>query len=527
MKRVLAADKVSEKLRDVFDKKGISFEINTEYKPKELKEALENYDGLIIRSKTKITESILNSLGPRLKVIGRAGVGVDNVAVEAATAKGIVVMNTPLSNTVTTAEHAVAMLLSTARQIPYANLTMHEGKWSKSLIKGVEVTGKTLGLIGCGNIGSIVSSRAQGLKFKVIVYDPFLSKNKADQLGVSLVDLDFLLANADFISIHTPLTDKTKNLINESTLLKMKDGVRIVNCARGGIVNEDDLVKHLKKGKVASAALDVFEEEPLPQKNSLVGVPNLILTPHLGAATVEAQERVSLEIAHQISDYLHNGVVVNGYNIVSLSKQEQQKLAPYKKIVSQLGSFVAQIRESAYRKITWEYSGEVSNFPTSSLLNTGLNHLMKGVVESVNEVNALYLAKKRGLFVEEIKDQSSLKYKDLISLRVVTEKKEISLAATLFANVPQIISINGVGIQVNLMKYNLYLENKDEPGFVKDLASVLYEEQINIASFHLGREKKGGKAICLITLDNEPSRILLKKINDLPLVETSKLIFID
>ena len=527
LKKVLASDKVSEKLKEVFAEYDIAFDIETGYSPQELKKVLGNYDGLIIRSKTKVTSDVLHAVGPRLRVIGRAGIGVDNIDIDAATARGIVVMNTPLSNTITTAEHAIAMILSTARQIPFANQTMHEGRWEKSLIKGVEVTGKTLGLIGCGNIGSIVSDRAKGLKLKVIVYDPFLTKSKAQQLGVALVDWNFLLANADFISIHTPLTDKTKNLINESTILKMKDEVRIVNCARGGIVNEDDLSKHLKNGKIASAALDVFQKEPLSQESSLMGTPNLILTPHLGASTIEAQERVSLEIAHQIGDYLKSGTVVNGYNVVSLSKEDHQKLLPYKKVASQLGSFIAQVRESAYQKITWQYFGEILNLPTEPLLRVGLKNLMKGVVESVNEVNSLYLAKERGIAVEEIKNQNSLKYKNLLSLKVLTEKKEISLTATLFAGVPQIISINEVSIQASLMRHNLYLENRDEPGFIKDLASVLYEEQINIASFHLGRKKKGGKAICLITLDSQPSNDLLEKINQLPLVEASKFIFMD
>ncbi len=525
MKRVLATDKVSDNLKAIFSEKNIDFTINTDYSPEELKKVLLDYDGLIIRSKTKVTKEILDALdNNRLKVIGRAGIGVDNIDIPAATEKGIVVMNTPLGNTITTGEHAIAMLLSTARQIPYAHLTTQEGKWEKSKIKGVELTGKTLGLIGCGNIGSIVCNRAQGLKLKVIVYDPFLTKVRAEQLGVEVVDWDFLLSEADFISIHTPLTEKTKNLINQETISKMKDGVRIINCARGGIVNEDDLIANLQNGKVSSAALDVFQEEPLSADSPLRGIPNLILTPHLGASTIEAQERVSFEIAQQICRYLDDGTITNGYNVSSLTAKENERLLPYKKIINQLAHFIAQIRESAYKKITIEYSGEVASLPTESLLREGLQKLMEGVVDEVNVINSVSLAKKRGLIVEEKKNQTSSLYNSLISLKVVTEKKEFSLTATLLGKEPHIIGINGLDIEINLLPNNLYLENKDEPGVIKELATMLYEEKINIASFNLARKEKGGKAICIITLDNKPTEKLLEKIKSLPLVETSQFV---
>ncbi len=527
--KVIATDKVSDKLKEVFASQGIDFKVNTSWEKENLKEVIAGYDGLIIRSKTKVTKELLEG-NTSLKVIGRAGIGVDNVDISAATEKGIVVMNTPLGNTVTTAEHAISLLVATARQVPYANLTMHQGKWEKSNIKGTEITGKTLGLIGCGNIGSIVANRALGLKLKVIVHDPYLSSEKADSMGVSLVGFDELLGKSDFISIHTPLTDKTKNLINKTTMEKMKPGVRIINCARGGIVNEDDLMEFLENKRVASAALDVFQKEPLPEDSPLKGIPNLILTPHLGGSTEEAQERVSVEVGEQICLYLNEGTIVNGYNVPALNPSSLKKLRPFKKVAYDLGYFLAQIRDHAYKKVSLEYYPEfLGDLPFDPIVRSVLTGLMKQAVDGINEVNALHYAKARGFEVEEIKkqikgDSKSGAKQNSLTINVLTQETSISIKAVIYGAEYRITSINDVDIDVVLQQNNLYLENKDEPGFVKDIATILSDEGINIASFQLGRKEKGGKAVCIITLDGQLDDKLLESIKGIKSVITAKLI---
>ena len=353
MYKVLIADKLSEEAVKIFKDNGIETVVKTGLSEDELIKELETCDGLVVRSATKPNKKIIEK-SKRLKVIGRAGIGVDNIDLDAATNNGKVVMNTPFGNSITTAEHAITLLLSTARQIPYADKTSHEGKWEKSSIKGVEVTGKILGVIGCGNIGSIVVDRALGLKFKVIVFDPFLQNEKAKEMGVEKVELKDLFERSDFITIHTPLTEKTKNIIDSDAFKIMKKGVRIVNCARGGLIDEEALKKNLESGHVASAALDVFVNEP-PKNSPLIGTKNLIMTPHLGASTTEAQEKVALQVAEQISDYLKTGAITNAVNTFSLTASEYNTVQPYLKLSEQLGGFAGQLTENAIKKITVEF----------------------------------------------------------------------------------------------------------------------------------------------------------------------------
>ncbi len=358
MSKVLISDSLSPRAAEIFRESGVEVDEKVGMKPEELIACIGEYDGLAIRSATKVTEAVLEA-AKNLKVIGRAGIGVDNVDIPAATKRGIVVMNTPFGNTITTAEHAISLMFALARQIPAADASTKASKWEKSRFMGVEVTGKTLGIIGCGNIGSIVADRGVGLRMKVIVFDPFLTADRAADLGVERVDLDALLARADFITLHTPLTDQTRNIINAAAIAKMKDGVRIINCARGGLVVEEDLAAALKSGKVAGAALDVFAKEPA-KDNPLFAFEQVVATPHLGASTSEAQENVALQVAEQMSAYLVNGAVSNALNMPSISAEDAPKLRPYLKLAEQLGSFAGQITETGLRRVDIEYEGHAA-----------------------------------------------------------------------------------------------------------------------------------------------------------------------
>ncbi|MEI7669575.1 MAG: phosphoglycerate dehydrogenase, partial [Pseudomonadota bacterium] len=382
MPKVLIADKLSPQAIEVFKQNKVDVDVKTGLTPEELLKIIHEYDGIAIRSATKVTAKVLEA-GKKLRVVGRAGIGVDNVDVKAATSAGVVVMNTPFGNSVTTAEHAISLMMSLARQIPVANSSTHAGKWEKNKFMGVEISGKTLGLIGCGNIGSIVADRAHGLKMKVISYDPFLTKEKADSIQVEKVELDELLARADFITLHTPLTDSTRNILNKDTLAKTKKGVRIINCARGGLVNEADLKAAIDSGQVAGAGFDVFEEEPA-KENILFGLENFICTPHLGASTSEAQENVAVQVAEQMSEYLTIGTITNAVNIPSVSAEDAQKLKPYILLARQLGSFAGQLAESGIKSVTIQYEGAVSGFNTKPLTAVALEGLLAPLVENVN-----------------------------------------------------------------------------------------------------------------------------------------------
>ena len=525
MFKVLIADKLSEEAVRIFSDNGIEAIVKNGLDENALIEALQDCDGLVVRSATKATKKVIESC-KKLKVIGRAGIGVDNVDLEAATNNGKVVMNTPFGNSITTAEHAITLILSTARQIPYASQTTHEGKWEKSSIKGIEVTGKYLGVIGCGNIGSIVAQRALGLHFKVLAFDPFLQDEKAKEMGVEKVTLDELFKRSDFITLHTPLTEKTKNIIGKDSFAKMKKGVRIINCARGGLVDEDALKENLESGHVASAALDVFVNEP-PKGSSLLGTKNLILTPHLGASTTEAQEKVALQIAEQISDYLKTGAILNAVNTFSLTAKEYTSVKPYLKLCSLLGGFAGQLTENAVKSVQVELEGQAANINTQPLLQTIVFSLLKPTMDNVNVINSLLVAKSKSIAISEVKHQKQSEYQTLIKLIVTTDKQTRSVSGTLFGGKPRVVEVKGIEIDAELSNHNLYISNEDKPGFIRDLSKVLADNNINIATFHLGRKASGQEAIALISTDSAIDNTIVENIKKIPLVIQAKYLQFD
>jgi D-3-phosphoglycerate dehydrogenase len=520
MHKVLIADKLSDEAVKIFKDNGIETVVKTGLSEEELIKELETCDGLVVRSATKPNKNIIEK-SKRLKVIGRAGIGVDNIDLEAATNNGKVVMNTPFGNSITTAEHAITLLLSTARQIPFADKTTHDGKWEKSSIKGVEVTGKTLGIIGCGNIGTIVANRALGLQFKVIVFDPFLQNEKAKEMGVEKVELNDLFKRSDFITLHTPLTEKTKNIINKESFSIMKKGVRIVNCARGGLVDEDALKENLESGHVASAALDVFVNEP-PKDSPLLGTKNLIMTPHLGASTTEAQEKVALQVAEQISDYLKTGAITNAVNTFSLTAKEYNTVQPYLKLSEQLGGFAGQLTENAIKKIHIEFEGAVSHVNTQPLMQTIICSLLKSNFDGVNVINSVAVAKTKSIEISETKHEKRSEYQTCVTLTIETEKQTRSVSGTLFGGKPRIVNIKGIKIEAELAENNLYISNQDKPGFISDLSKILADNKINIATFNLGRKESGGEAIALISTDNPIDEKVIDEIKKIPLVIQAK-----
>ncbi len=465
-----------------------------------------------------MTEKVLDR-ARNLKVIGRAGIGVDNVDLSAATARGIIVMNTPSGNSITTAEHAVTLMLALARQIPAADASTQAGRWEKSRFLGIEITGKTLGIIGCGNIGSIVADRAHGLKMKVIAYDPYLSPEHAIDLGVEKVELDELLRRADFISLHTPLTDKTRNIIDRRALAAAKPGVRIINCARGGLVDEAALRVALDSGHVAGAAFDVFAEEPATE-NPLFGHPNVVCTPHLGAATTEAQENVALQIAEQMSEYLLRGAISNAVNFPSITAEEAPRLKPFIKLVEQLGSFAGQVTESSLKSVKLLYEGHVAAMNTKALTAAAIAGLLKPLLQDVNMVSAPIVARERGISVEETRRDAESDYESLVTLTIVTERQERSIQGTVFADGrPRVVSIKGIKMDAEFGPSMLYVTNVDKPGFIGKFAGILGDAGINIATFHLGRQSPGGDAISLVEVDGAVPPEVIEKVRKLPHVQ--------
>ncbi len=521
MPKVLISDKMNPLAAEIFKKAGVEVDVKTGLSPEQLKEIIGEYDGLAIRSATNVTADII-SAAKNLKVIGRAGIGVDNVDREAATAAGIIVMNTPFGNSITTAEHAIAMMFALARQIPQANESTHAGKWEKSKFMGVELYGKTLGVIGCGNIGSIAANRGLGLKMDVIAYDPFLTEERAIEIGVAKVELDELLERSDFITLHVPKNEKTKNLLNKDAFAKMKNGVRIINCARGGIIVEEDLKAALDSGKVAGAALDVFAVEPAAE-NVLFGHPNVICTPHLGASTTEAQVNVALQVAEQMADYLVNGAITNALNMPSISAEDAPRLKPYMRLAEQLGSFAGQITSSAIKSIEIEYDGPVAELNTRPLTQLVLANLLKPLLETVNMVNAPQLAKARGIDVSETKSAASKEYQTAIIVRVQSEERSRSLTGTLFAGKePRIVEIEGVPIEAALAENMLFIRNEDKPGMIGALGTILGNAGQNIADFRLGRIAAGETAVCLVALDAPMNDELFAKVEKLPQIRQVK-----
>ena len=502
--KVLISDKMDPNAARIFEERGCEVDVITGETPEELKARIGEYHGLAIRSSTKVTADILDA-ATNLKVIGRAGIGVDNVDIPYASSKGVVVMNTPFGNSITTAEHAIAMIMALARMIPAADTRTQKGEWPKKDFMGVEVTGKTLGLIGAGNIGAIVASRALGLKMKVIAYDPFLTEDRAVELGIEKVDLDTLLSRADFVTLHTPLTDETRNILSRERLENAKPGIRIVNCARGGLIDEAALKDCLESGQVAGAALDVFETEPATD-SPLFGSPNFICTPHLGASTTEAQVNVALQVAEQMADYLVNGGVTNALNMPSLSAEEAPKLKPYMALAEKLGSLVGQLAHGNLTKISIEREGAVAELNGKPITGAVLAGFMRRYSDTVNMVNAPYLAKERGLDVSEIRHQREGAFNTLIRVSVETEQGTRSVAGTLFGkDAPRLVEIFGIGIEADLDGHMLYVVNDDKPGFIGRIGTLMGEAGINIGTFNLGRRDAGGDAVLLLSLDEEPS----------------------
>jgi D-3-phosphoglycerate dehydrogenase len=522
--RVLISDALSDTAVNVFRDRGIEVEFQPKLGPDKEKLAamIGEFDGLAIRSATKVTEKVIAAANGKLKVIGRAGIGVDNIDLPVATAAGIIVMNTPFGNSITTAEHAIAMLMALARQIPAADRSTQAGKWEKSRFMGVEITGKTLGVIGCGNIGSIVADRAHGLRMKVIAFDPFLSEERAVQLGVERVDLDELFRRADFITLHTPLTDKTRGIIDAAAIEKMKPGVRIINCARGGLVVEEDLAAALKSGKVAGAGIDVFSVEPA-KENPLFGLDNVVCTPHLGAATSEAQENVAVQVAEQMSDYLINGAVSNALNMPSITAEEAVRLTPFVRLAEQLGSFAGQLTETSMRGIRIEYAGDVADMNTKALTSALLSGLLQPILTEVNMVNAPIVARERGMSVDETRQSQRGAYETYIRLTVRTERQERSVAGTVFSDgKPRIIQIKGINMEAELSEHMLYITNNDKPGFIGRLGTLLGDNGINIARMQFGRDREGGNAIALVSIDQPVSPKLMAAINEIENVQQVK-----
>jgi D-3-phosphoglycerate dehydrogenase len=525
--RVLVSDKLSKTAVQIFKDRGVEVDYQPDLgKDKEkLAEIIGNYDGLAIRSATKVTAKLLG-VATKLRVIGRAGIGVDNVDVPAASQRGIIVMNTPFGNSITTAEHAIALMFAVARQLPAADASTQAGKWEKNRFMGVEITAKTLGIIGCGNIGSIVAERGIGLKMKVVAFDPFLSEERAMQLGVDKVELDELFRRADFITLHTPLTEKTRNIIDAAAIAKMKDGVRIINCARGGLVVEEDLAAAIKSGKVAGAGVDVFVEEPA-EKSVLFGLPNVVCTPHLGAATTEAQENVALQVAEQMSDYLINGAVSNALNMPSITAEEAPRLKPFVQLAENLGLFAGQLTESMISGVTIEYAGDVAEMNTRALTSALMAGLLRPMLAEVNMVNAPIVARERGMQVNEVRQSQRGAYGTYIRLTIKTDKLERSVAGTVFSDgKPRIIQIKDIGLEAGFAPSMLYVTNQDKPGFIGRLGTLLGNEKVNIASFNLGRSGPGDDAISLIEVDGAISDGVLDRVRSLEgVLQTKRLGF--
>jgi D-3-phosphoglycerate dehydrogenase len=519
--RVLISDQLSDVAVEIFKQRGIGADIRTGLSREELEKIIGDYDGLAIRSSTKVTPGLLQK-AKKLKVIGRAGIGVDNVDMASATARGIIVMNTPYGNSITTAEHAIAMMFALARQLPEADTSTRAGKWEKSRFIGMELTAKTLGIIGCGNIGGIVAERAIGLKMRVVAFDPYLSAERALELGVEKVELDELLKRANIITLHTPLTEQTKHILNAKTLAKCKKGVRVINCARGGLIDEVALLDALKSGQAAGAALDVFAEEPARQ-NPLFLLPNVICTPHLGASTLEAQENVALQIADQMAEYLLRGAIINAVNFPSITAEEAPRLKPFIDLAEKLGSLLGQLTEAPIKSIRIEYEGGLSGMNTRALTSAALTGVLAPMHEGINMVSAPVVAKQAGIVIEEVTREARGQHESLLRITVAAEDMPRHAAGTVFHdNRPRIVEIRSIAMDAEFSPHMLFVRNADKPGFIGAFGTLLGEAKVNIATFNLGRDRPGGDAISLVAVDEAVSKELLQKIEGLPQVKRAR-----
>jgi len=517
MKKVLVSDKLSKEGLEIFkNTPGIEVDVMTNLTPDELKGVIKDYDALAIRSATKVTREVIDC-AEKLKVVGRAGAGVDNVDIPAASKRGIVVMNTPGGNTITTGEHAIALMVSLARKIPQATASMKAGKWEKSKFMGNEFFNKTLGIIGIGRVGSIVADRALGLKMNVIAYDPYISPTAAEKMGIAMVTLDDLLKKSDFITVHVPGTKDTKGMINANAFAKMKKGVFIINCARGGIIVEKDLHEAIVSGKVAGAALDVFEEEPTKNMD-LLALDNVICTPHLGASTDEAQINVAIAIAEQISAYLTTGEIRNAVNFPSVSAELLSVIQPYVNLAEKLGKFEAQLIKGGIKEVIVEYSGEILNYNVAPITLSLLKGLLTPILtENVNYINAPVIAKDRGINVVESRSSEVGDYTSMIALTVKTSEEESCVAGTIFGRQePRIVRINKFTVEVVPEGNLLVVSNYDKPGVIGNLGTTLGAKKVNIARLHLSREKIDQQALVVLSTDTLVSADVLKKLQELP-----------
>ena len=513
--KVLVSDKLSETAIKIFKEKGIEVDFMPEVgKDKQrLAEIIGNYDGLAIRSATRVTPTILRN-AKKLQVIGRAGIGTDNIDKGEASKKGIIVMNTPFGNMITTAEHAIAMMFAVARQIPEASISTQEGKWEKSKFMGVELTRKTLGVIGAGNIGGIVCERARALQMKVLAYDPFLSEEKAESMGIEKVELNKLLEKSDFITLHVPFTDATKNILSRENLSKTKKGVRIINCARGGLVDENALADLIRSGHIAGAAFDVFSDEPATD-NPLFKIPNVVCTPHLGAATSEAQENVAIQVAEQMANYLNDGAVENALNMPSMTSEEAKIMRPWVNLAGHLGSFIGQMTDEPLEAINILYDGTVSKMNLAALNCSAIAGIMKKVNPDVNMVSAPVIAKERGIQISTTNQDKSGAFDGYIKVTAVTKTRERSIGGTVFSDgKPRFIQIKGINLDAEVGKDMLYTTNEDGPGIIGQLGQILGTNKINIANFTLGRSEIGGEAIALLYLDGPITSDAVNQLKD-------------
>lgn len=524
--KVLVSDNISSKGVEILRNAGLVVDVKTGLKPDELKSIIGDYQALVVRSATKATQDIIEA-AKNLKVIGRAGSGLDNVDKAAASKRGIVVMNTPGGNTITTAEHTIAMMFAVARKIPHASASMAKGAWEKKKFMGAELFNKTLGIIGLGNIGGEVARRAQCLGMQVIAFDPFLSEEKANEMGIGKIEVSELIKRADFITIHTPLTNETRNLIRAETIKTMKDGVYIINCARGGIINEKDLYDALESGKVAGAALDVFEQEP-PVNNPLVGHDRVVCTPHLGASTQEAQENVAIAVAEQIADYLVHGTIRNAVNFPSIPADQVSALQPYIALADRLGSFASQLFDDEMTGVMIEYKGEVAGLNISTLTLAAIKGLLSPILlETVNFVNASFIAKERGIEVNETKSSDAGDYNSMITMKIKSPKRELAVSGTLFSRKdPRMVKIDRYTVEIVPEGTMLVMHNNDKPGVIGNIGAIMGSNNINIARMHFGRESAGGNAISVVNVDSAISDELLEKIRHLPNIIDVKVITI-
>ena len=522
MPKVLISDKLSPTAIEVFKARGIETDFKPDLDHADLLECVGDYNGLAVRSATKVTAEVIEAAS-QLRVIGRAGIGIDNIDLPAATKRGIVIMNTPFGNSITTAEHTIAMMFAAARRIPPADVSTQAGKWEKNRFMGVELYGKTLGLIGCGTIGSIVADRAVGLNMKVIVYDPFITQERAVALGVEKVELDALLGRSDIISLHAPMNDQTRNILSGANLARTKPGVIVINVARGGLMNEAALRELLESGHVAAAACDVFSEEPA-KDNVLFGAPNFIATPHMGSSTAEAQENVARQVAEQMSDYLLTGSISNALNMPSISAEEAPRLKPFVELAEKLGSFAGQTADDGVSAIEIEFEGQVTQLNSKPIEAAAITGVLRSMLQDVNMVSAPAILKERGIPLVVSKSETSPIYESLIRVRVLTGKAWRRPAGAVLAGRPKIVEVRGIALEAQFAPVMLFTYNSDVPGFIGALGTILGEADINIGTLHLGRKHARKQAVAIVGVDELPPDEIIAAIRSLPHVRYAKVL---